>query len=201
MFVVSMQQISFSQNPCDVFKDNEIIWYGIDFSMAKLVGPGFNSISSIKATWIPSWNNLILTESKKFNLNKFLHHSNIQYNLNPVTEINNKVDENKLVILNSSESIELKDADIKKIVNQYTFDKKSGIGVLLIVDSYNKVEETGHFFITFIDLATKQVLVSKKISGKAVGIGFRNFWAGAIFAAFKSCEQLFHSWEKEFCKN
>jgi len=201
MLVVSMQQVSFPQNPCDVFNANEIIWYGIDFSMTKMVGTGFTTPSAIKATMFPSWNNLILTESKKYDIKKFLHKSSVQFNLAPVTDINNKVDESKMLVLNSSESNELKEADIKMIVSQYTFDKNSGIGVLLIADSFNKVDETGHFLITFIDLVTKQVLVSKKITGKAGGIGLRNYWAGSIFAALKSCEPLFNGWKKEFCKN
>ncbi len=195
-----MQQISFSQNACEVFNSNEVIWYGVDFSMAKMVGPGFGVPAVIKSTLLPSWNNVILTEAKKYDLKKFFHKSNIPFNLSPVTDVNNKVDENKMVVLSSTESTELKEADLQTIVNKYTFDKKTGIGVLLIAESFNKVEETGRFYITFIDLATKKVLVAKKIIGKAVGIGTRNYWAGSIFAALKSCELLMPGWKNEYCK-
>ncbi len=188
-----------SQNPCDFFKTKDITWYGIDFSKAKLVGPDFNNPTSIKETFFQSWNTLILKESDKYNLKKFLKKSSIFYNVELVSKRNLSVDENKLITFNSTDAT-LKDTDVNDIVKEYNFDKNEGYGVLLIVENFNKIEETGNFYIVFIDLKTKSILLSKKISGKAGGIGLRNYWAGAIYNALKKCKTYYSAWEDESCK-
>ncbi len=68
-----------SQTTKDFFKSNDvkITWLGIDYSHVKIVG-GFNLLGNdgvknenqIKNMYFPAWNNLIIDESSKYDVNK-----------------------------------------------------------------------------------------------------------------------------------
>ena len=184
----------FGQNAA--FSSSEVTWYGIDFSKAILIGPGFSNPVAIRDQFFKSWNELIIKEYKKYDLGKFFRKRNVIFNLDPVLSRNLAVDVNKLTALNSSEAL-MKDSDVKKIIGEYDFKDKEGVGVLMIVESLNNIDKAGYYYIVFFDIKTKEILLSKKISGKAKGAGFRNYWAGSFFEAFKSCEDNMSKWQKE----
>ncbi|MDD5570082.1 MAG: hypothetical protein PHD97_02895 [Bacteroidales bacterium] len=191
---------SYGQNNCAAFKANEATWYGIDFTRAKMVGPDFNDPQAIRDQFFKSWNDLILKEFKKFDLRKFFRKGNVPFNIEPVISRNSKVNISKLTTYNSGDAV-IKETELKDIIKEYDIKNKEGVGMLLVVESFNNIDKTGYFHIVFFDLATKSVLFTQKISGKAAGVGFRNFWAGAIYNALKLCERDYPNWEKEACGN
>ena len=188
-----------AQDACVFFKQSGITWYGIDFSRVKMIGPGFNNPNDIKMNYFTSWNNLILNESEKFNLYNFLHKTKVDYNLELVTKSNSLVDETKMVTYNSV-TTPLEEVDLSNIVAGYDFGDVEGYGTLLVVESFNKIEQKGTFYIVFFDIKTKKVLVTKQLSGMARGVGLRNYWAGSIYEALKKCGRSYYRWESEVCK-
>ena len=188
--------LSYGQSNKTSLKTTEATWYGIDFTKAKMVGPGFNNPMAIRDQFFKSWNELIIKENKKYDLGKFFKKKTVIFNIDSVISRNSKVDINKLITYNPGVA-ELKETDLKDIIKDYDIKNKEGLGLLLIVESFNNIDKTGYFYIVFFDLSTKSVLLTKKISGKAKGSGFRNFWAGAIYGALKLCESDYPKWEKE----
>jgi hypothetical protein len=189
-----------SQNNCDVLHAKEITWYGIDFSKSQMIGPDFNDPLAIKTHWFKSWNDIVLNEFEKYDLKKFFRKENIVYNVEEVTKMNQQVDENKLVTYNEGDAKSLQDSDIEAIINGFNFGKNEGYGVLMIVDNFNKYNEKGNFFVVFIDLKSKSILMNVKISEAAGGFGFRNYWAGAIYNSLVYCGKKYEDWEKAYCK-
>jgi hypothetical protein len=185
-----------SQDTCGFFKTDSIIWYGLDFSKTKMVGPGFNNPTDIKKNFFRTWNNLIIYEPDKFNLWYFFDKSYVDFKLDPATKRNLSIDENNMVSYNSSYA-PLEETEIANIINEYDFETTKGYGVLLIVESFNNYDKKGYFDLVFIDLKTKSIILSKKISGTVHGVGFRNYWAGAIYGALFNFPYI--KWKKEYC--
>ena len=49
---------------------DEVVWYGLDYSLVKFIGMSqdFNDIDRIQSFFFRNWNELILTETKKYDL-------------------------------------------------------------------------------------------------------------------------------------
>ena len=196
-----------AQSPKDIFSTKEIVWYGLDFTKAKFIGQFDQGFGAMPATcadmrnkWIPEWNALIAKEPQNFDIKKSLHKDNVYYDIAPVNEMNSTISEEACMTLNPGK-IEM--SDVETMVKKYkTGDKKEGIGIVFIIENFNKGAEMADIYVTFFDIASKKVLISEKASGKVSGIGMRNYWAGAIKSILKQIEKKeYKNWEKKYSSN
>ena len=183
--------------PADVFKVDNITWYGLDFSNIKLIGSeGFTDPYAIKNQFFYSWNNLIITETDKYDLAGFFHKSSVENDLSIVQERNMLPDPDELVI---NTDYSLGEDEVKKIISEYDITGKEGIGLVFIMESFNKNKELGYMWVTFFDLETKEVLLSNKMSGKVGGFGIRNYWAKSFYSVMKSIEKKkWKAWKAQY---
>ncbi|MCD4724133.1 MAG: hypothetical protein K8R63_04760 [Bacteroidales bacterium] len=183
--------------PADVFKVDNITWYGLDFSNIKLIGSeGFTDPYAIKNQFFYSWNNLIITETDKYDLAGFFHKSSVENDLSIVEGRNMLPDPDELVI---NTNYSLGEDEVKKIISEYDITGKEGIGLVFIMESFNKNKELGYMWVTFFDLETKEVLLSNKMSGKPGGFGIRNYWAKSFYNVMKSIEKKkWKAWKAQY---
>ncbi len=196
----------FAQNTAkDIFSANGIVWYGLNFSEAKLVGQfdqaagaGAASSSDLKNKWIPSWNTLVVTEPQNFKLGEAFHKNEVYYDLAPTEKDNQGINLDNLMSYNPYSFTDAQKTAQKIISKLGTGDKKEGIGVTFIVESFNKSLEEASVYVTIFDIKTKTILVLDKITGKPKGIGLRNFWAGAIKHIIKQINDYnYNAWSKK----
>lgn len=171
----------------DVFSSKTIVWYGLNFSEAKMVGQfdqamgaGPASGSDIKNKWIPQWNSLIMTEQKNFKIKEAFQKDEVFYDITPTEKQNQNINSDDLMSFNS---YTFKDAQktAKEIVSKLKGGEKTeGIGVTFIVESFNKSMDEAVVYVTVFDIKTKNILILERMVGKPMGIGLRNFWAGAM---------------------
>ena len=176
-------QSAFSQSLKDVFANSEspIVYLGIDFSKARLLDVG--NPDDIRNNLYRSINQLIITEPKKYDLNGAFHKSNIESDLNPVSAKNEKANINEILSTNSADFNRFKETDITSMVKDLDLSGKKGTGLLFVMEAMRKAGKKGDaaIWVTFIDLATKKVLMTERIESKAsMAIGFRNYWASTI---------------------
>lgn len=199
-FFVLMAQ---AQSEKDVIAATEITWLGIDFSKALFVGSftqfaeaGEQSTSEIKSKFIPGWNDLVVNERQKFDLKKAYSKETVIYNLDIVSKRNAAIDASKMTSMNAEED-RVKKEDVAKIVSQYKTGKK-GIGLVYIVDTFNKPDEKGVIWVAFFDMATHKLLIAEKFSAKPGGFGLRNYWAKTVFEVMtKSSAEAYKDWAKK----
>lgn len=201
--ILSFVTISKSQNKSDIFTTKTLVWYGLDFSKAKLVGTfsemgsaGMKSGLDMKTKYFKGWNDLFFSESKKFNLQKTFRKDDIKFDLSVIENRNSQVDENSILGYNT---ITLTNDDIQNIVSSYNSNAKEGIGLVFIVENFNNIKSDAFasIFVTFFDINSKKVLLTDKLVTKPAGIGLRNYWAGAIYKMLKEIEeQKYNQWRK-----
>lgn len=193
LFFVSF--LTFSQSKSSIFKADEIVWFGLDFSNAKMIGSeGFKSPYDVQNKFFNSWNQLILMEPEKYDLRKTFKKQDIIYDLSVVEKRNANVKAGELII---NKDYSFGPEVVSKIVKTYKTDQKKGIGLVFIVESFNKLRENGTVYVTFFDLGTKKVLLTEKVSGAAGGIGLRNYYGKALFNILKETEGHYNRWEKQ----
>ncbi len=194
LFLIFISVHCFPQSDYQLFNSETMVWYGIDFSHAKLIGTdGFTNPDDIKGRFFASWNNLVISEPDKYEIRKFFKKSKVILNLETVEAINQKIDVGKMV---TNQNYNLTKEEIPDIVRNYSGNENSGLGVVFIVEAFNKITQTGYIYVTFFDIATKKIILSEKLSGEARGMGLRNYWAGCIFEVMETSQSKHHRWRK-----
>jgi hypothetical protein len=170
-----------AQDKAKAKSEKSITWYGIDFSAAK-----FTLVTEdpavIVSQYLKSINTLIQMEPDKFDLKKFFSKTEVELDLDQVNAINEKIDPASLVI-SDEHKITLDDA--KKAIAHYNTKGKPGLGLIFIAENPNKVKQTGSYYVCFFDQNTKEIVDAQRFEAKAVGIGFRNYWAGSVYNIMK----------------
>ncbi|MCD6018148.1 MAG: hypothetical protein K0S53_1269 [Bacteroidetes bacterium] len=194
----------FAQNTKqDISKANEIIWYGLNFSQAKMVGQfdqavgaGAATASELKNEWVPAWNTLIISEPQNFKIKESLKKDKIYFDIKPTEKMNRDIKTDDFMGVNAFTFADAS-GTLQNIVSQLSGgDKNEGIGMVFIVESFNKTNDEASVYVTLFDIKTKSVLVTERIVGKPKGIGLRNFWAGAIKHIIKQIDDRYYdSWK------
>lgn len=184
------------QNMSKVIATQEFNWYGLDFSRAKMIGSqGFIDPDAVVNKYIHGvWNNVIKGEFKKYDPGKQLDKTANIY-MDVCNKRNKLVKEEGLII---DEDYNLLPKDIQSIVNEYPKKSDGDMGLVFIVESFNKTDEKGYIWLTFFDEKTGEIFVTERVEGKAGGFGFRNYWLGAVYNVLKNTKKLYKGWVKNF---
>jgi hypothetical protein len=224
LFVISV--INFSavnaQNVQDVFLKKEMTWFGLDFSKAKFVGD-FNEFGPISAgggvikvqtgdttkvligresqakvirdTYFRSWNNVVLNEKEKYNLPVFYNKQAVMVDVANIEKVNSNANLDSMML--PWGTLELSKEMINEAVNKYDNKGKSGLGLVFIVESFNKTIDLATIHVTFFDMSSNKVLLSKRIQTKPSGIGLRNYWVSSVHRAMEESKENWKKWKKE----
>ncbi len=187
-----------AQSVRDVFSSPSLIWYGIDFSKAKFVGPQetWGEHQKIKETYFPAWNNFVMSEPEKYNLKKTFRKDMVTIDLKAVKEQNDKVATDNLIVTYGDVPM-LPEASIVNHVANYIDPAQKSLGLVFVVESFNKIKQIGLFHVIFFDVATGNVLMIKTMEGDAGGFGLKNYWAKSFFNVLLQCEKSWGKWKKE----
>ena len=124
------------------------------------------------------WNNLILNESDKYNLKEAYQKSKQTDDLSVANRRNKEVKADELVI---NEPYAFESGTLEEIIADYDLkEAKDGLGLVYVVESFNKTREEGVIYVVFFDIASKEILWQEKYSSKPGGFGVRNYWARTI---------------------
>lgn len=187
----------------EVFNEGDMVWYGLDFSKSKFVGD-FESIkgalpinsNELVNKYIPGWNQLIVNEPANFDLKSAFQKKNVIYDMAPVESLNAKIPTQDLITMNSNS---ISSADLSQMILNYKSGiKTSGLGLVFIVESFDKTKILASLWVVFFDIETKKILLSKHCEGKPAGFGLRNYWAGSIKNILNQIKShQFSQWSKE----
>lgn len=189
--------VSAQHNRADIFKVSEITWFGLDFSNIRLIGPeGFTDPKAIKEVYFLEINNLVRLEPDKYDLKKIFSKQSVNINLDVARERIKLADENTMV-LETGAKYQLDETAVKSIVAEYDITGNEGIGCVFIMETFEKASETGSMWVTFFDSSSKEVLLTERMSAKAGGFGWRNYWAKTFYNVLVQIQKTqYKAWAK-----
>jgi len=156
----------------------ETTWLGIDYSQAKYYGDPGTVGKGEMVTGFNAINNLVLSEPEKFNISKFFKKNKLNIDLQAIIEANEATDQDEIITYSSGDVIRFTPDSIRKFVEYLHFPERlSGTGILFIAETLDKTSEQESFWVTFVNIKTKEVLLTERVMGKAAGFGFRNHWS------------------------
>jgi len=190
-------------NKEDIFKANtEITWLGVDFSEVKFIGPatgwgdeGTKSPTEMRDKYFPAWNELILSEPNNFKVAEAVSKLEVSNAIEITADANAKMNKKEIFSETISDFQLLSENAVQDMIKKYNFKGKEGIGFLLVAEGMSKGREEASYWVTFVDMKSKKVLLCKRMLGKAGGFGFRNYWAATVKNVLKSMKKEFKSWD------
>lgn len=190
----------FGQDKADVFNPStEVTWLGLDFSGAKFIGDRerLGSESDIRHL-IDAINELMITEADKYNVAAAIQRKTVDNQIEVTNEHNAELDVLAMVSADGKDHVHLNRSQVEEIISSYDFKGKSGIGLIFNVESFNKLLEEGSYWITFVNMGTKEVLFTERVTAPPSGFGMRNFWAGSVNGVLaKIKKKEFENWRKK----
>lgn len=201
LLVLSMH----AQTAKDLFhsEDVKITWLGIDYTNVKLkgvfsqfMGIGEKEPKQVRDDYFPSWNKLILRESKKYDIEGMIHRDKINYEIDHFMEINAETSVSDLEVYDTPDPFTTE--DIQKFADEYEHDEKEGIGVYFVAELLDKPENEGWFHFVAINMGNNKVLFHRRLMGEPRGFGIRNYWAGSLYHISKDIrKRKYKKWKKE----
>lgn len=193
---------AFSQGLKEFFNNSEmpLVYLGIDFSKTRVINvPDANSFD-IRNRLFGSINDVVVNEPKKYDIASALHKTNVSSNLTAVKAKIEKINAEDILSSNTSDFNRLTETDIAAVVKSLSIEKKSGIGLLFVMEGMKKVDKSGmaSVWAVLVDMQTKKVLMCERFENKATGIGFRNYWASTIKETIKDMEGKYKDWKAKY---
>ena len=202
LFVLFLGLQTQAQTFSDIVSSSEIpvTFLGLDFSNANFIGSdGFANPRDIRDRFFHSWNMLMVNEADKYNLMDAFQKSEVMYEIDMVEERNEEVDWGDMVSDKASNAEHLSEDDISKIVSQYNLSGLSGVGLVFIIESFNKIDSEGNMYVTFIIMDNNKVLFTERMTGRTGGIGLRNYWARTVYNVLIEIEKKrYKKWKSQY---
>ncbi|MBL0741277.1 hypothetical protein [Chryseolinea lacunae] len=192
-----------AQTKSDVFRPEvTVTWLGLDFSNAKFIGDRekFGSESDVHHL-MDSWNDLILKESDKFDIAKVIDRKKVENSIEAVKGRNSELEALSMFSDQEKDYLRLKVSDIEEIIAGYDFHGLTGIGLMFNVESFSKTNSEGSIYATFINLDSKEVLFTERLTAPPGGAGLRNYWAGCVLKVIEKIGNKkygFEAWRKKY---
>ena len=125
-----------------------------------------------------------------------LHRRDIEYVLDPVRDLNDEVDSGILV---QGHVNKVSEEDVKGAIKALNLKgEEAGIGMCMVVESFDKPAEKGTYWVAFFDITSQNVIHMQKIDGPASGFGFRNYWARSFKGVLDKIDNRYYrKWRKE----
>jgi len=190
LLVAGSVNTGFAQKAKPVFApETPIVYLGIDFTETRVVNDAAATATDIKSRFFPGINQVVVNEVKKYDWEKALDKSNLSNDLSLVNAMNETIDESKIRSTNTADEKRLTEPDVKKVVSKYSFKGKEGVGLMLVMESLSKTAEEGSMYVTFIEMPSGKVIMTERMTGKAQGFGFRNYYAYTVYKVIQEIKK------------
>ncbi len=162
----------FGQNQVSETDFDEVIWFGLDYSLVKFIGASedFSDLEKIQNYYFRTWNELILEESSKYDLKRAFKVKKVEYAMDSAIARSERRDMQDIV---QTDEYRLTGDLGPEIAQAYTNPEINKVGAVFMMETLNKlaVEET--MWVVLFHVSTGQVFHTERLVGLPKGFGFR----------------------------
>ncbi|HNP19713.1 MAG TPA: hypothetical protein PKL31_14845 [Fulvivirga sp.] len=175
LLLLTVSLSTYAQREQEVLQSDSLIFYGWDFSQLHLVDEKY--LGTDMTTQVLEWVNFCQQRAtEEWLSNKF--QKKVTVNFTPTADRARKVNGSKVVA--PTKTLINKDS-LQAYVNAFDFPDKSGIGVIVFLECFEKPTKTTSGYYTFIDLSSKEIMLADYFSGREVdGYGLTKYWGISI---------------------
>lgn len=174
-----------AQNETSLKDIDELTFFGVDFSLAKVYGAS-ETASQFKEAF-NGINALFEREPKKYDVAKAFN-AVTTINLAPSLALIDQIDATDL--FTNSTSYSLSGEPITSHISKFDTGAAKGYGAVLIAELLNKGKAEATYTVVIFDLGTKEIVTEKQFTEKAGGFGLRNYWASSVYKTLKKAKKM-----------
>ena len=195
LFLLAASITTNAQDAKKIFSEEKIVFYGLDFTKAKFALPDAK-IDEIKSTLFKQWNDNVFSDNARFAKESAFQKITVYGDPTIVDRRNTAVATSGMT---DNYSTPLSKEEIQKVIDDYKNGvRKEGVGAVFIVESFSKKDKKGIADVVLFDIASRKVLLAKRMTGEPRGGGLNNYWVGTIEVMFnKMINGEFDVWKKE----
>ncbi|MDD2503932.1 MAG: hypothetical protein PHG58_08820 [Clostridia bacterium] len=173
-------------------------FYGVDFSCVKIFGAKEKPDKFLQA--FEDINRLIVTEVNKYQFNTFF--TKYAREIDRSDEIrrmrfdgfeNVSIDEaiyrirvmDEAGMTTYNKLSKVSEEQLENLVEDFNTGKDTGYGVIYVAELLDRQDGVGKFIAVCFNIKTKKIIFADRVSGKAGGMGLRNYWASPLAEIFK----------------
>ncbi len=190
VFCLSISLSVWATPPVEGVNSKEITFYGIDYSLLKLVHKedfvdklGVTQCQAMKSRYFQEWNEIFITEKSKFDIQRLFSVDKYKIDLDRSVASIPSYDND---CVTEDEGYKIPESAFAKIVANYTDKSTSGIGVVMVGESMNKRKASSVYHIVYFKINTGEILSKNIATGQPGGIGMSNFWVNALYDALSN---------------
>lgn len=158
---------------------NDVDYRGVDFTKTMILAANESDAAFVKI--FTGINNLVITESNKYDLGKAFRKNVFVKDLTNVHERNSDISGN---MRTNDANYMINGKELQEIVDAYKADT-DGVGLIIVGELLNKSASKGRYVVVFFDSESGDIIYTKRVTGKAGGFGLRNFWAASLHNVLK----------------
>lgn len=171
-----------AQNKFNLSEIQSLTNFGIDYSLAKVYG-GKDSGHQYWITYADI-NEMFISKSKTFDIGKRLGIPVEVVSLQAVNEVNKKI--NPEHILTTDINYMPTEAQINEAIQKLPIlSQEEKYGIVMICLFMNKEEDRASYQFVVFNTKTREIIEQWTNTGKALGIGLKNYWSYSVHNAIK----------------
>ena len=163
-----------------VAKSRSVVYYGMDFSLMRLTDSKKIDQSEDLERFFGGWISLFEKLDYVKHIKKYLHKKNFTYSPGAVQGRYRLVPKEWVILDDYSFSYDT----LQTVVKDYKLKEKDGLGFVINIENFNKRYEKGTMYMTFFDIATKEILWSVEVWGEPSGIGMSKYWVVSVLHSY-----------------
>ena len=171
-----------AQNKFNLSEIQSLTNFGIDYSLAKVYG-GKDSGHQYWITYADI-NEMFIAKSKTFDIGKRLGIPVEVVSLQAVNEVNKKINPDQ--IITTDINYMPTEAQISEAIQKLPIlSQEEKYGIVMICLFMNKEEDRASYQFVVFNTKTREIIEQWTNTGKALGIGLKNYWSFSVHNAIK----------------
>lgn len=171
-----------AQNKFNLSGITSLVNYGIDYSLAKVFG-GKESGHQYWVTYADI-NEMFISKSKTFDIGKRLGIPVEVISLQAVNEVNKRINPDQ--IKTTDNNYMPTEAQIAEAIKKLPIlSQEEKYGIVMICLFMNKATDQATYQFVVFNTKTREIVEQWTNTGKALGIGLKNYWSFSVHNAIK----------------
>lgn len=183
--------VAIAQGEQQVAQADEMTYFGLDCSKLVVIGESATGEDIVNKYFV-SWNGVVMNEDSKYDFAKTFKKKEVHKDIAYISKRNAQRDPSDVI---AYENQSISEDELVSHIKSYEMEG-SGVGLVFVLENFNKLEEKGTMWVTFFDIERKQVLMAKHMSATPGGFGMRNFWVRTVYDVLNDSKKQYKKWIK-----
>jgi len=165
----------------EFLNQREILWTGINFSLAKLTKKGFEYPQDVLQYYFNGWNTATINNQKKYDIRLSFQKPIMHYDLSLVTKLNKNTKASHLLTdVIAHQDIHNED-QIREYISSLSVESKVPFGLTFIVEYFDSNSKRASIWVVIFKTGTMETVLAENFLLKPSGFGTSNYWGRTFY--------------------